>query len=184
MSKFTWVNGTKTTPARVEVDGTVYDVTDAEYEGETPLSASNLNVMYGDIGDVDDLETTSKTSCVSAINELNATREVKLWENDSPTTAMSEGTSLSLSKSLANFDYYYIVYREMTTYDQLYNTGFIPATAGTRLICVNQNYMNFRTITNNTTSLSVGSNFYITGFGSASSNSVGNIPYQVYGGKY
>ena len=45
LNKFTWENGTQVEPAKVEVGGVIYTVTDAQYEGETPLTASNLNNM-------------------------------------------------------------------------------------------------------------------------------------------
>ena len=145
-------------------------------EVKTVVNA-NANLM----GDLSNLTTKTTTDLVSAMNGLVLT---KLWENSNPTSSMNNGTSIPLSKSLSNFDFYFIIYREMTTYAQHYNTGFIPSTLGTRLICVNQNYMNFRTVNNNTTSLSVGSNFYLTGSGNAGENAVGNIPYQVYGGNF
>lgn len=40
-----WKDGTLVTPARVNVGGVTYDVTDAEYSGSTPLSAQNLKKM-------------------------------------------------------------------------------------------------------------------------------------------
>ena len=40
-----WEDGTLVTPARVNVGGVTYDVTDAEYSGSTPLSAQNLKQM-------------------------------------------------------------------------------------------------------------------------------------------
>ena len=45
MRIFEWENGTKTEPAKVTIGGQVYEVEDAQYEGETPISASNLNEM-------------------------------------------------------------------------------------------------------------------------------------------
>jgi hypothetical protein len=40
-----WEDGTLVTPARVNVGGVTYDVTDAEYSGSTPLSSQNLKKM-------------------------------------------------------------------------------------------------------------------------------------------
>lgn len=40
-----WEDGTLVTPARVNVGGVTYDVTEAEYSGSTPLSAQNLKKM-------------------------------------------------------------------------------------------------------------------------------------------
>ena len=45
LDTFEWENGTLVEPAKVEIGGVSYDVTDAQYEGATPLSASNLNQM-------------------------------------------------------------------------------------------------------------------------------------------
>lgn len=49
-------NGTLVSNAKVEVGGTVYDVTPAQYEGTTPLSANNLNQMQTNIYDYVDEE--------------------------------------------------------------------------------------------------------------------------------
>lgn len=49
MSKFNWKNGTLIQNARVNVEGTMYDVEPAQFEGETPLSAENLNYMQDQI---------------------------------------------------------------------------------------------------------------------------------------
>ena len=45
LDTFEWENGTLVEPAKVEIGGVSYDVTDAQYEGSTPLSASNMNQM-------------------------------------------------------------------------------------------------------------------------------------------
>jgi len=52
-----WEDGTQITPARVNVGGVTYDVTDATYSGETPLSAQNLKKM--------------ETNTQKALNDLN-----------------------------------------------------------------------------------------------------------------
>ena len=74
MGKFNWQNGTLVTPARVEINGEVHDVTPEQYSGQTPLSAENLNEMqdkiYEDIGNLDELSTNNKSSLVNAINEV------------------------------------------------------------------------------------------------------------------
>ena len=49
MAKFNWQNGTLVTPARVEINGEVHDVTPAQYSGQTPLSAENLIAMQDGI---------------------------------------------------------------------------------------------------------------------------------------
>lgn len=49
MAKFQWKNGTLVSNAKVEINGQIYDVTPEQYEGETPLSAQNLNAMQDGI---------------------------------------------------------------------------------------------------------------------------------------
>lgn len=95
MASFTWQDGTLVSKAKVEIDGTIYEVEPEEYSGTTPLSASNLNAMqdgiYEDIGNKSQLNTDSKASIVSAINEINektfySTSEqiVGKWINNKP----------------------------------------------------------------------------------------------------
>lgn len=49
MEKINWENGTVTKDAYVIIDGVEYPVTPEEYEGNTPLSAENLNLMQNNI---------------------------------------------------------------------------------------------------------------------------------------
>ena len=74
MAKFTWQDGTLVSKAKVEIDGTIYEVDPEEYSGATPLSANNLNAMqdgiYDDIGDLSNLNATNKTNIVNALNSL------------------------------------------------------------------------------------------------------------------
>ncbi len=49
MAKFEWKNGVLVQNAKVQIDGQLYDVTPEQYEGETPLSAQNLNAMQDGI---------------------------------------------------------------------------------------------------------------------------------------
>lgn len=61
-------NGTLVSNAKVEVGGTIYDVTPAEYEGTTPLSANNLNQLQTNLYDyVDEEKTTSFTTDGSGV---------------------------------------------------------------------------------------------------------------------
>lgn len=65
LDKFNWQNGSQVEPAKVEIEGVSYDVVDAQYEGETPLSASNLNLMQDTIlGNVKD-DSTDDTKIAS-----------------------------------------------------------------------------------------------------------------------
>ena len=45
LNRVGWENGTLVTPAKVNIDGAIYDVTPEQYTGETPLSAENLKAM-------------------------------------------------------------------------------------------------------------------------------------------
>lgn len=62
MSKFVWENGTKISEANVEINGTIFNVNPAQFEGKTPLSAQNLNAMqngiYEDIPEVIDISNS------------------------------------------------------------------------------------------------------------------------------
>lgn len=49
MNKINFQNGSLVSKAKVTIDGTVYEVEPAEYEGTTPLNAENLNQMQDNI---------------------------------------------------------------------------------------------------------------------------------------
>lgn len=49
MDKINFQNGTLVTPAKVNIEGTQYNVTEAEYSGSTPLSAHVLNQLQTNI---------------------------------------------------------------------------------------------------------------------------------------
>ncbi len=66
-------NGTLVSNAKVEVDGTIYDVTSAEYEGSTPLSASNLNQLQTNLYDYID-------------EKIGNLKGDILWTNTNPTS--------------------------------------------------------------------------------------------------
>ena len=89
LEKFTWENGSQVEPAKVEIDGASYDVVDAQYEGETPLSAANLNLMQDTIlGNVkDNLEDESKIASCKAVKYIYSAEEVKtnkVWIDGKP----------------------------------------------------------------------------------------------------
>lgn len=76
MALFEWKNGTKVQNAVVTSDGTT--VQDAVWEGETPISANNMNQAQKKIqdeynalvGDLSKLLTKEKNNLVDSINEL------------------------------------------------------------------------------------------------------------------
>lgn len=70
-------NGTKIANAKVEVDGTIYDVTPAQYEGTTPVNADNLNAMQNRLWD--------EIERVDNINEYSTSEKViGKWINGKP----------------------------------------------------------------------------------------------------
>ena len=73
-----WQDGTLISKAKVEIDGTIYDVEPEQYSGQTPLSSANLKKME---------DNTEK-----AINEVNTNLNDKingtvLYNNSSGTSA-------------------------------------------------------------------------------------------------
>ncbi|MCI8346633.1 MAG: hypothetical protein HFJ12_01620 [Bacilli bacterium] len=60
MPKFKWENGSKIAEANVEINGNIYNVNPAQFEGKTPLSAQNLNAMQDGI--YEDLTTIKELS--------------------------------------------------------------------------------------------------------------------------
>lgn len=79
LDKFNWQNGSQVEPAKVEIEGVSYDVVDAQFEGETPLSASNLNLMQDTLlsNVKDNLEDESKIASCKAVKDIYSTDEVK-----------------------------------------------------------------------------------------------------------
>lgn len=60
----TFSNGTLVQKAQVEIDGTTYDVEPAQYDGTTPLSANNLNLLQTRLYDYVDENNTNKQNKV------------------------------------------------------------------------------------------------------------------------
>ena len=60
MKKIKFENGTLVSNAKVEIGGTIYDVTPEQYEGTTPLSASNMNAIQDNAEKAIDEVTTYK----------------------------------------------------------------------------------------------------------------------------
>lgn len=60
MKKIKFENGTLVSNAKVEVGGIIYDVTPEQYEGTTPLSASNMNAIQDNAEEAIDEVTTYK----------------------------------------------------------------------------------------------------------------------------
>ena len=82
---FEWKNGTKVQSAVLSSDGTT--VQDAVWEGETPISASNLKkaekmlalAILEQTGVPTNLETNANDNLVAAINEVNASNKDSGW---------------------------------------------------------------------------------------------------------
>lgn len=107
-------NGTLVSNAKVEVDGTVYDVTPAQYEGTTPLSANNLNQMQTNIYDYVDEEIEGVTDVYSTSETLTN----KIWEDGRPiyrkvfkgTLTGGGDTTQTIQHGISNFDFQTNVY--------------------------------------------------------------------------
>lgn len=65
MNKINFQNGTLVSKAKVTIDGTVYEVEPAEYEGTTPLNAENLNQM----------QTNAENAINTVQSNLNTTNQ-------------------------------------------------------------------------------------------------------------
>jgi Zn-dependent M16 (insulinase) family peptidase len=71
-------NGILLQKAQVEIDGTTYDVEPAQYDGTTPLSANNLNLLQTRLYDYIDEQGTEKTQEINdAISTLTNNVYVK-----------------------------------------------------------------------------------------------------------
>lgn len=85
-----WEDGTLVTPARVTTPTGTYDVTDATYSGETPLSAENLKKMENNteraINNLNQNEYTEDDSKGYSANYVNSkVKPISLYHNDSGT---------------------------------------------------------------------------------------------------
>ena len=90
MAKFTWQDGTLVSKAKVEINGTIYEVDPEEYSGATPLSASNLNAMQDGIyDDINPLE-----------EDINLLKPTTLYLNE--TAPVSTGT-ITLTDDISNY---------------------------------------------------------------------------------
>ena len=86
MNKINFQNGTLVSKAKVTVDGTVYEVEPAEYEGTTPLNAENLNQI--------------QTNAENAINAVDTKMSgTVLYDNSSGSL-----DTITMSESSANYD--------------------------------------------------------------------------------
>lgn len=86
MDKINFQNGTLVSPAKVNIDGVIYEIIPAEFDGQTPITAGRLNQM--------------QTNAENAINALNTKLEGSvLYEN---AEGISEG-NIVLNESKANY---------------------------------------------------------------------------------
>lgn len=199
MAKFTWQNGTLVSKAKVEIDGTIYEVDPEEYSGATPLSAGNLNAMqdgiYDDIGNLTTLETTNKENVVSSINELNNVKSLrlkKLWENPNPGADIG-GSGYKIVLNSNDYDYLVLIYaiatdcRYMKSAISLKGHGFCldyvdsfwtgSSYSGP---AARRRYINY---VNDTELNAQGSEYYQAGIAVFQQPGT-NIPIAIYGGKF
>ena len=123
LEKFNWQNGSLIEPAKVNIEGVSYDVVEAQFEGETPLSASNLNLMQDTIlGNVkDDLEDDTKIPSAKAVMDIHSETETKtnkVWIDNKPiykkvisipkstfgSGTASSGSSFHVAHDISNID--------------------------------------------------------------------------------
>lgn len=83
MKKFNWENSTKIRDGYVLIDGKQYQIVEAEYQGNTPLSAENLNAMQ------DVLIENMKKSIIYASEET----EIGEWEGEKLYQIILKGTT-------------------------------------------------------------------------------------------
>ena len=76
LSKIGWQNGTLVSKAKVEINGTIYEVEPEEYSGSTPLSAENLRQM--------------ETNTENAINEVQGNLDETNQTIENATTYSTE----------------------------------------------------------------------------------------------
>ena len=76
-------NGTLRQKAQVEIDGITYDVEPAQYDGTTPLSANNLNLLQTNLYDYVDEKTTEEVQTFTerVIDSRNSNRYIDIcWK--------------------------------------------------------------------------------------------------------
>lgn len=128
LEKFTWENGTQIEPAKVEIGGQSYNVSDAQYEGETPLSASNLNLMQDTLlGNVkDNLDDDTKIPSVKAV------KGKIIWTNQD--TSEQWTTSRQITMNTSDYDCYRVIYfTGASGTSGVKSTGLIPKGYTTQL---------------------------------------------------
>jgi hypothetical protein len=126
MGKFEWKNGSKVEPAKVEINGVVYEVTDAQYEGETPLSASNLNAMQDGIyEDITNLESKANDEFAKIENYSTEEQRIGTWLGKPlyrkviTGTVDKSATSAQIETGITDYDRYWIA------------EGYVYPTSGT-----------------------------------------------------
>lgn len=130
---FEWKNGTKIQNAVLTSDGTT--VQDAVWEGETPISASNLKkaqnmlalAIMQQVGLLSDLTTENKNSLVAAINEVNNPTNNILWSGEYFMKASQTITlSQSVSKQKNGIVLVWVNYENEAAQNNGVNCFFIP----------------------------------------------------------
>lgn len=87
MDKILFENGTLVTPAKVTINEVEYEVTPAEYTGETPFNAENLNQMQTNI---ENAINTLKTTILKTTFPIGSTYITQT--NTNPATILEFGT--------------------------------------------------------------------------------------------
>lgn len=115
-------NGTLVSNAKVNVGGTIYDVEPAQYEGSTPLSASNMNQLQTNLYDYVDSkvideysESTTDGYSANYVNGLNtySTTETRVgtWIDGKPIYrkvidcgGLTNATTKNVNHGISNMD--------------------------------------------------------------------------------
>lgn len=113
MKKIKFKNGTLISKAKVTVNNIVYEVEPAEYEGETPLSASVLNEIQDNIEDAIKEKQTNIDNVENTLNDkitnltTYSTEEVKTgetWIDGKPIYRKSFTSAVDSSTHRLNID--------------------------------------------------------------------------------
>lgn len=121
MKKIKFENGTLVSNAKVEIGGTIYDVTPEQYEGTTPLSASNMNAIQDNAEEAIDEVSTNLEQLKTDVTNSNvySTEETKVgtWIDGKPIyrktiviEAIASGGQTSIDVSSLNIDTFFINY--------------------------------------------------------------------------
>lgn len=155
MNKINFQNGTLVSKAKVTVNGTVYEVEPAEYEGTTPLSAEVLNQMQ------DNIETDINEKKQDTDNKLTKLKGTVLYES---TTGSKN--DITLNESAENYESLEIEYKYQNTYNtaKVFNPSgkLVSLSISTSVSQYNAARVQYKTVAINGTSITNNQYGYLT----------------------